>query len=223
MSDPDYALVIGNKNYSSWSLRPWLAMRRFAISFAEINIDIYAAGKRERILQHSPSALVPALKIEGRVIWDTLAILETLAERHAEYAFWPADPQARALARSVSAEMHAGFSDLRNEMPMDLLHEKQVDKIGDKVAGDIRRIVEVWQTCRSKFRDGGPFLFGAFTIADAMYAPVASRFRTYVGDLSSFGDDNTAAEFVEAIFSMPEMNEWAEGARAELDERGVAY
>lgn len=223
MITTDYALIIGNKNYSSWSLRPWLAMRRFAIPFTEINVDIYAPGKRKRILQHSPSALVPALKVGGRVIWDTLAILETLAEAHTEHPFWPADPAARALARSVSAEMHSGFSDLRNEMPMDLLNEKRVDKIGENVARDISRIVDIWRMCRSEYGDGGPFMFGNFTIADAMYAPVASRFRTYVGDLSGFGDDGTAAEFVETVFAMPEMNEWAKGARAELDEKGTAY
>lgn len=220
MGVPDYALVIGNKNYSSWSLRPWLAMRKFAIPFAEINVDIYSAGKRKRILEHSPSALVPALKADGRVIWDTLAILETLAERHPEHAFWPADPAARALARSVSAEMHSGFSDLRNEMPMDLLHEKRVETIPESVVRDIARIVEIWRMCRSAHGDGGSFLFGAFTIADAMYAPVASRLRTYVGDLSGFGDDNTAADFIETIFSMAEMDEWAASARAELNAGG---
>lgn len=223
MSDPNYALVIGNKNYSSWSLRPWLAMRKFAIPFTEINVDIYSPGKLARILEHSPSALVPVLKFDDQVIWDTLAILETLAERHPEKPMWPSDAQARALARSAVAEMHSGFSSLRGEMPMDLLHEKRVEKIGETVARDIARIVDIWRVCRSAHGGAGPYLFGAFSIADAMYAPVASRLRTYVGDLSGFGDDGTAAGFIETVFAMPEMDEWAAGARRELDERGTAY
>lgn len=222
MTATDYALVIGDKNYSSWSLRPWLAMRRFAIPFGEINVDLYNPGMRARILEHSPSAKVPALKTRGRVIWDTMAILETLAEAHPDHGWWPTDAMARATARSVAAEMHSGFADLRTAMPMDLLHEKPMSDIPEGVGWDITRIVEIWRMCRSEFGGGGSFLFGDFTIADAMYAPVASRFKTYVEDLSAFVDDGTAARYVETIFAMPEIDEWSDGARAELDERGIA-
>lgn len=216
MDETGIALVIGNKNYSSWSLRPWLAMKAFGVAFGEINVDIYGPGARERILAHSPSGLVPALKMSGRVIWDTLAILETLAERHADKPFWPADAETRALARSVCAEMHSGFSALRREMPMDLLHDKPASGIGEEVARDIRRIVRIWTECRAAHGAGGPYLFGAFCIADAMYAPVASRFRTYHIDLAAFGDDGAAEDYVETIFAMPELGEWSEGAALEL-------
>ncbi len=216
MSETEYALVIGNKNYSSWSLRPWLAMRKFEIPFTEIRVDIYSSGKRERILKHSPSALVPVLKAGECVIWDSLAILETLADMHPDHAFWPARPEARALARSVSAEMHSGFAALRNEMPMDFVHEKPLDEVSEAVQRDITRIFEIWQMCRSAFGGSGPYLFSDFTIADAMYAPVASRLRTYTRDLSGFGDDGTAFAYIETIFAMPEIVEWADGARAEL-------
>lgn len=220
MSENGYGLVIGDKNYSSWSLRPWLAMRRFAIPFTEINVDIYGAGARERILKHSPSAKVPALKFQGRVIWDTMAILETLAERHPEHPWWPADAMARATARSIAAEMHSGFTDLRTDMPMDLLHDKRGGEISEGVRRDISRIVEIWKMCRSQYGAGDGFLFGDFSIADAMYAPVATRFRTYVGDLAPFGDDGTCSAYVETVFSMPEMDEWTEGARLEPERRG---
>lgn len=220
--ETDYTLVIGDKNYSSWSLRPWLAMRRFRIPFNEVNVDLYSPGMRERILEHSPSGRVPVLNTQGRIIWDTMAILETLAELHPAHRWWPADAAARALARSVSAEMHAGFSDLRSVMPMNLLNDRQMSDIPEPVGRDIARIVDIWRMCRSKFSGGGAFLFGDFGIADAMYAPVVTRLRTYVGDLQPFGDDGLAAEYCRTIFAMPEMVEWAEGARAELTARGIA-
>lgn len=215
MTETDYALVIGNKNYSSWSLRPWLAMRRFGVPFREINIDIYTPGARQRILEHSPSGKVPALKTGRETIWDTLAILETLAERFPEHAWWPSDAGRRALARSVSAEMHSGFADLRAVMPMDLLHEKPMEDVPGAVAADIARIVAVWRSCRAA-APPGDFLFGDFSIADAMYAPVASRFRTYVPDLAVYGDDGIASAYVETVFAMPEITEWCEAAAREL-------
>ncbi len=217
--DTDYELVIGDKNYSSWSLRPWLAMRRLEIPFREINIELRGSGTRARILEHSPSGMVPALKAGGRVIWDSLAILETLADRHPDKAFWPQSASARALARSVAAEMHAGFANLRTDMPMDLLTIGPADTVSQEVRWDIERILTVWAQCRSEFGDAGPFLFGAFSIADAMYAPVASRFRTYVPDLADYGDDGTGAAYVKTIFAMPEMAEWADGARREMESR----
>jgi glutathione S-transferase len=165
---------------------------------------------------------VPVLNTQGRIVWDTMAILETLAEHHPAHRWWPSDPAARALARSVSAEMHAGFTDLRSVMPMDLLHDKRMSDIPEAAGRDITRIVEIWRVCRSKFSAGGSFLFGDFGIADAMYAPVVTRLRTYVGDLQPFGDDGVASAYCQTIFAMPEMDEWAAGARAELTARGSA-
>src|SRR5262245_43393092 len=170
-----YKLVIGNKNGSSWSLRPWLAMRRAGIPFDEINIDLRAPDAKAQILKHSPSGKVPALLAGGRVIWDSLAILEFLAEAHPKAALWPRAAAARALARSVSAEMHSGFQALREHCPMNVLGRKPKARPPKAVADNVRRIVAIWQNCRSRHGSGGPYLFGHFSAADAMYAPVASR------------------------------------------------
>lgn len=211
-----YKLVIGNKNTSSWSLRPWLAMRHAGIAFEEIDIDLRVPDAKAQILECSPSGKVPALLVGGgRVVWDSLAIIEHLAEAHP--ALWPRAAAARALARSVSAEMHAGFPALREHCPMNFLAHKPKARLLKPVAADVRRIVAIWQDCRSGHGRGGPFLFGRFSAADAMYAPVASRFRTYVPDLRAYGDDGTAEAYVEAIFALPEMAEWAQGARAQVE------
>lgn len=211
-----YKLAIGNKNTSSWSLRPWLAMRHAGIAFEEIDIDLRAPDAKAQILEFSPSGKVPALLVGGgRVVWDSLAIIEHLAETHP--ALWPRAAAARALARSVSAEMHAGFQALREHCPMNVLAHKPKARLLMPVAADVRRIVAIWQDCRSGHGRGGPFLFGRFSAADAMYAPVASRFRTYVPDLRAYGDDGTAEAYVEAIFALPEMAEWAQGARAQVE------
>jgi glutathione S-transferase len=209
-----YKLVIGNKNTSSWSLRPWLAMRAAGIPFAEINVHLRAPDAKAQILEHSPSGKVPALLTGGRVIWDSLAILETLAETHA--TLWPRAAAARALGRSVSAEMHSGFPALRQHCPMDFLGRAPKAHLPAPAAADVRRIVALWQDCRQRHGYGGPFLLGRFSAADAMYAPVASRFRTYLPDLSPYGDDGTAQAYVEALFALPEMAEWENGAREQM-------
>jgi glutathione S-transferase len=212
----DYTLVIGDKNLSSWSLRPWLAMTQRGLPFAEERIRLRQPESREAILRHSPSGRVPALKANGLVVFDSLAILEYLAERHPGLDLWPSDAEARAVARAISAEMHSGFVTLRNEMSMELLARLPTPPIGDDLARDISRIVAIWSETRSRYGKGGPFLFGAFTNADAMYAPVATRFRTYGVDLGVFGDDGRAAEYGETILALPAMAEWTQGAQAEL-------
>jgi glutathione S-transferase len=210
-----YKLVIGNKNTSSWSLRPWLAMRHAGIAFETIDIDLRASDAKAQILEYSPSGKVPALLVGGgRVVWDTLAIIEHLAESHP--ALWPRAAAARALARSVSAEMHAGFQALREHCPMDFLGRKPKARLLKPVAADVRRIVSIWQDCRSRHGSGGPFLLGRFSAADAMYAPVVSRFRTYLPDLAPYGDDGTAAAYVTAVFALPGMLEWEQGAREQV-------
>ena len=221
--NPGYRLVIGDKNYSSWSLRPWLLMRMFGISFDEINVDIYNPGTRARILEHSPSGKVPALKVGGLTLWDTLAISEFLAEAHPDLPIWPKSRDARAMARVVSAEMHSGFDALRSEMPMDLVASKPVEEVPKGVARDVTRIVEVWRMCRTLYGDDGPFLFGEFCAADAMFAPVTSRFRTYGVDLAAHGDDGTAQAYCETILSLAAIEEWTQAGRAQIAERGVAY
>jgi glutathione S-transferase len=210
---PKYELVIGDKALSSWSLRPWLAMKRLGLPFDEISVRLRQPESRRDILAHSPAGRVPVLKVDGFLIWDSLAILEYLAERH---PLWPLDERARAVARSVSAEMHSGFQALREHCSMDLFARAPRSEFLPAVEADIRRIVALWRDCRARFGAGGPFLFGEFGAADAMYAPVASRFRTYVPDLARFGDDGTAAAYVDTIFAMPEMDVWSEGARKEL-------
>lgn len=215
MAANGYRLVIGNKNTSSWSLRPWLAMKEAAIPFEEVRINLRAPDMKDQILAHSKAGKVPVLETGDIAIWDSLAILEFLAEQYPDKALWPSQTEARALARSVSAEMHSGFQALREHCPMKLLAREPKDELIDPVQVNIRRIVEIWLECRKRFGGSGPFLFSHFTIADAMYAPVASRFRTYVPDLAPFGDDGTAAAYIDAIFALPGMAEWAEGARQE--------
>jgi glutathione S-transferase len=211
-----YRLVIGNKAWSSWSLRPWLGLKRAHIPFEEINIPLRRPESKEMILRHSPSGLVPALIDGDMVICDSLAILEYVAESHPEAQLWPQARDARALARSVSAEMHAGFVPLRQTCSMDILAEAPLAEVPAPVEADVRRILAVWRECRTRFGAGGPFLFGAFSVADAMYAPVASRFRTYLPSLEPFGDDGTGKAYVETIFALPEIVEWIAGARREL-------
>jgi glutathione S-transferase len=222
MARNDYTLVIGDKNLSSWSLRPWLAMRQCGIPFAEECIRLRQPDSKAEILRHSPSGKVPALKTRTGVVWDSLAILDYLAERHPEHRLWPQDEEARAAARSISAEMHAGFATLRNDMPMDLLSRLPSPPLSAALEADIRRIAAIWKDTRARFGEDGPFLFGAFTNADAMYAPVATRFRTYGVDLARFGDDGTGAAYAETVLALPAMAEWTEGAKDEVRTRGGA-
>jgi glutathione S-transferase len=216
MTATRYRLVIGNKNWSSWSLRPWLAMKRLRLAFDEINIRLRRPDSKAQILAHCPSGLVPTLLAGDLAIWDSLAILEYLAEQHPQAPMWPHNAAARATARSVSAEMHAGFAALRQHCSMELLARAPLASLPAEVEADIRRIVAIWRNARTRYGGGGPFLFSEFSGADAMYAPVASRFRTYVPDLAPYGDDGTAQAYIATIFAMPEMDAWADGARAEM-------
>ncbi len=217
-----YQLVIGDKHISSWSLRPWLAMRQAGIPFTEVRIRLRQPDSKARILRCSPSGKVPALLVGepdipgGEVIWDSLAILEFLAEKHPEVRLWPEQWQARAAARSAAAEMHSSFAALRDHCPMELLLRQPMATLPGPVADDVTRIIALWRGCRARFGGAGPFLFGAFTAADAMYAPVAARFRTYLPDLAPWGDDGTARAYVQAIFALPAMAEWEADARAAL-------
>jgi glutathione S-transferase len=219
MAEIGYTLVIGDKNYSSWSLRPWLALKECGAPFVEECIRLRQPESKAEILRNSPSGKVPVLKTRFGLVWDSLAILEYLAEHHPDTRLWPESHEARAAARSISAEMHSGFPTLRNEMPMDLLSRLPAPPMSPALGADIERIVAIWMEVRHRSADTGPYLFGAFSNADAMFAPVATRFRTYGVDLARFGDDGTAAAYGEAVLAMPAMAEWTEGAEAEMRER----
>ena len=203
-------LVIGNKNYSSWSMRPWLALKKTGVAFEEVVVALDRPETRAEIFRHSPSGFVPTLKDDELTIWESLAICEYLAERFPDAGLWPKAPSARAIARSVSSEMHAGFSALRNNMPMNCRGNAPGKGRAPGVQEDINRISAIWRDCRARFGAGGPYLFGAFSIADAMYGPVVSRFVTYQVDL-----DADAKAYVNTMWADPAVAAWVEGARRE--------
>jgi glutathione S-transferase len=204
-------LVVGSKNYSSWSLRGYLALAATGQPFEEKLVLLDRPDTAVNIAAFSPSGRVPALLDGDRVIWDSLAIGEYLHERFPAAGLWPADPAARALARSVTAEMHSGFAALRTHMPMNLRARRPgVGHGADGVEKDIQRITAIWRECRARFGDGGPFLFGAFCLADAFYAPVATRFLTYGVEL-----DPVCAAYRDAVLALPAMKAWTEAAAGE--------
>jgi glutathione S-transferase len=206
----EYRLVLGGKNYSSWSLRGWLAMKQTGAEFEEIVITFDREDRSEAIRRHSPTGLVPVLFDGDLAIPESLAIAEYLAERHPEAGLWPADQAGRATARAASAEMHAGFTALRSSLPMNFRRIRPGLDISEDVDADIARICEIWRDCRVQFGADGAFLFGRFSIADAMFAPVVSRFRTYEIPL-----DPTGRDYVEAVWSHPFLIEWAAAAETE--------
>ena len=202
-------LVIGDKNYSSWSMRPWVLLTHFGVPFDEVLIELDRPDTKTSILAHSASGKVPCLITDESVaVWDSLAIAETLAERYPQYAMWPADASARARARSVSAEMHSGFGGVREAMPMNIRASKPGGGATRDALTDIARIDEIWRDCLAA--SGGPFLFGKFTIADAMYAPVVMRFNSYQPALS-----DEAAAYAARVTALPAVAAWIDGARRE--------
>ncbi len=206
----EFTIYLGNKNYSSWSLRGWLMLKQTGAAFAEELIPLDEAATRPSILRHSPSGKVPALRHGEHMIWESLAIGEYLAELFPEARLWPQDRAARARARAVSAEMHAGFAALRSHLPMNIRSSFPNRGLTPEAQADINRVTALWRDCRKRFGEGGDFLFGSFTIADAMYAPVVSRFRTYRVEL-----DAEAQAYGEAVWAWPAMREWAAAARNE--------
>jgi glutathione S-transferase len=205
-------LVIGTKKWSSWSLRPWLALKRTGAPFREIEIPLrQGAASDAAIAAHSPSRQVPVLKVGDLTIWDSLAICEYLAETYPEAKLWPEDPILRALGRSVAAEMHGGFQALRSECPMALETPAPIE-VSEAVGKNVRTIVERWNQLLAK--SGGPFLLGDWSIADAFYAPVATRFRTYGIKPADYGDTGTAQAYAERLLATPEFLEWERASRA---------
>jgi glutathione S-transferase len=204
-------LVIGNKNYSSWSMRPWVALRAGDIAFEEVFIPLYTGrADKDRILAVTPSGKVPVL-VDGEItVWDSLAIIEYVAERFPQSRLWPEDPAWRAHARSISAEMHSGFAALRNECGMNLHRPIGAIALSDAARADIARIQEIWIDCRNRYGKAGPFLFGAFSGADAMFAPVVHRFRTFAIDVAP-----QARDYMTAMMALPAFQQWTRDGLAE--------
>ena len=201
-------IIIGTRKWSTWSLRAWLALKHSGAPFTETVVTLREAATSEAaIAAHSPSKLVPALKDGDLVIWDSLAICEYLNEQLPQARLWPTDPARRALGRSAAAEMHSGFASLRGECPMDLKLRVEAD-LTEATARNIRRIVEMWSDLRGRFGQDGPFLLGQWSIADAFYTPVATRFRSYGVRLSDYGDTGAAGEYSNALLETPDFKAW---------------
>jgi glutathione S-transferase len=205
-----YTLVIGNKAYSSWSLRPWLLMKHAGIAFDEVRIPLYQDGHVAKIRGYSAAGKVPVLIDGGITVWESLAICEYVAERHPGKQLWPDDAGARAHGRAISTEMHAGFAALREQMGMNVRRIMPAVAITPEVAADIARVEAIWS--ESLRRYGGPFLLGTFSIADAMFAPVATRFKTYAVALSA-----SAQTYADRLLALPAMKEWYAVAAAETE------
>jgi len=205
-------LVIANKNYSSWSMRPWVLLKQAGIAFEEIQLKFTDEGKVPGVEAYSPTRQVPVLLVDGEPVWDTLAICETVAELFPEKRLWPVDARARQLARSICAEMHAGFRGLRSAMPVNIRAAHPGKGMSPAAQKDIDRIAAIWSDCRARYGQGGALLFGQFTIADAYFAPVVSRFLTYAVALPA-----GAQAYAEAVWALPAVREWVVQARAETE------
>jgi glutathione S-transferase len=203
-------LIIGNKNYSSWSMRPWIAMKVAGIAFDEVVISLDAADFKPRVSKISGTGKVPALDDDGIHVWESLAILEYLAERFPAAKLWPVRPAARSRARAIAAEMHAGFLPLRRACPMNMWRPVKKRELDEAALADVRRIQAIWAECRARYGVGGPFLFGTFGAADAMYAPVVARFHTY--DVEA---DETTRAYMDAVMALPAWTEWKQAALKE--------
>jgi glutathione S-transferase len=210
-----YTLIIGTKNWSSWSLRAWLALKATGVPFEEMLVPLRRPESAAAIRARSPSARIPVLRIDDAgshsVVFDSLAICETLAERHPEAGLWPANATTRSLARSYAAEMHAGFLALREALAMDFARKLSAPVLDDVVRGQIDRIQSAWRDALARHGADGGFLFGHFSIADCMYAPVVSRFLTY-----SIAMPEDAAAYAARMMALPAMQEWLAGAQQEI-------
>lgn len=206
------SLVVANKNYSSWSMRPWVLLRQAGIPFEEISLRFNDAGHLPGIERYSPSGQVPVLLVDGEPVWDSLAIFETVAELFPDKHLWPDDDRERRLARSICAEMHAGFRSLRSAMGMNIRSSHPGKGMNPAVQRDIDRITGIWQDCRARSKGEGSMLFGAFGVADAMYAPVVTRFVTYAVELPP-----VARAYADAVLGLAAVREWMDAARRETE------
>ena len=203
-------LVIGNKNYSSWSMRPWVLLRQAEIPFEEVQLKFDQDVRVIGVEKYSPTGKVPVLMIDGEPVWDTLAIAEAVAELFPEKQLWPEEPRARRVARSACAEMHSGFQALRSRMPMNIRTRYPGKGMTPESRKDIERVIELWTHCRERFGGAGNFLFGRFSIADAFYAPVVMRFQGYAVDVPP-----VAQAYCGAVQSLAAVREWIEAAKRE--------
>jgi glutathione S-transferase len=203
-------LTIGNKNYSSWSFRPWIALKVAAIPFEETVIPIYYPGSREKFLALSPAGKVPILQDGTVTVWESLAILEYVAEKFPDAALWPRDAAARAHARTIASEMHAGFVPLRRQCPMNMWRPVKKLALSAETAANVARIDAMWTDCRTRFGADGPFLFGRFSAADAMYAPVVSRLHTYAAEVGA-----VSITYMKSMMGLPAWQEWYAAALKE--------
>jgi glutathione S-transferase len=210
-----YTLTIGTKDWSSWSLRPYVALRHIGVPFTEDMIPLRATTTSDEVQKRTPAGRVPVLKIEENgasyIVWDSLAICETLAERHPEAKLWPDDARARAEARSFSAEMHSGFADVRDQLAMDFARRKPLPELRDDTKKQIARIIGAWADALATYKDGG-YLFGRFSVADCMYAPVCSRFVTFGVEMPA-----PVRAYVERMFALPAMKDWGVASQKEVD------
>ena len=209
-----YTLIVGTKDWSSWSLRPYMALRHIGVPFDEEVVPLRRETTSPEILQYSPAGRVPVLRIEeggaNYIVWDSLAICETLADRHAEAKLWPDDVKTRAIARAYSAEMHSGFPDLREQLTMDFARRLPLPALRDATKAQIARIIEAWRAALSEHPGG--FLFGRFSIADCMYAPVVSRFATYGVEVPA-----PVQSYMDRMMALPAMRDWGLAAKAEVE------
>jgi glutathione S-transferase len=216
-----YTLIVGTRNWSSWSLRPFVALKATGAPFESVDIRLRQTEHpttREQILKHSPASKVPALKIEENgatlTVWDSLAICETIAERHPEAQLWPQDAAARATARSYACEMHSGFPDLRDQLAMDFARKKPLPELREDTKTQIARIIAAWESALATYK--GDFLFGKLSVADCMYAPVVSRFETFGVAVPAL-----VRAYMDRVIALPAMQEWREVAQQEVD-AGIA-
>ena len=205
-------LVIGNKNYSSWSLRSWFLLKESGFDFEEIRIPLDTQSSTDEILKYSPAGRVPVLLLGDEAIWDTMAIAETVNDRWPEKSIWPQDPAARAHARAISAEMHAGFEALREAMPMNCRAMGRKVPLTDAVTADIDRIFDIWTDCHHRYRGEGGWLFGEFSVADAMYAPIVLRLRTYGINLPE-----SACAYPRRLLESPAIQDWLAESESETE------
>jgi len=205
-------LVVANKNYSSWSMRPWVLLRQAQIPFEEVQLKFDDDTRVVGIEKYSPAGKVPVLIVDGQPVWDSLAICETVAEMHPEKHLWPETPEACRVARSICAEMHSGFQALRSKMPMNIRSRHPGKGMTPESRKDIDRVVALWTECRERFGGEGNFLFGRFSIPDAFYAPVVMRFQTYAVKLPP-----VAQAYCEAVQALSAVREWIEAARRETE------
>ncbi len=212
-----YRLVIGTKRWSSWSLRPWLLMHELDLPFEEIAIPLRSEGTRAAIAAVSPSGKIPVLIDGALTVWDSLAIIEYLADQHPERQVWPRDPVARGVARAVSAEMHSGFQALRQNCPMDFCERGLTPADPAAITADVARFVAIVCGCRKDFGAAGPFLFGSFSAADAMYAPIVSRLISYQSDWERLDGAGLVQAYLATMMAVPGMVAWGREACAEQD------